>query len=737
MTDVQLPRGSGTSLQVNTPALDEIGHSLITINGVGFPIEGAVPWGYKSGVAPQAALIRTQNRFADEIVDAYSAGGNTATLTLGGADNQEANRPQLTKTFQKLVLLPQVPQDHAHDGLQLRDDRWRWDRPKVTRTYNLLRKTNDLVAFEGQVNRALEGALIAARQAYVPHTIILDESLEPLRPYTALDIVLDILKNWLGYEDDQIVLEEAASSAYIPPNQILEGEPANAALERFLKLSENSLYIDEDGRVVIYARAVLFDGAKFDELIAPALPALIAGDMRPIDRRAIRPIEILEYFIPETEQLLTFRSFAATETIAGGEVPADNRIDAGRQIQDQRIYLENVTRTIVNDQIPGKPRGTIVSIEEALDAFSDSINGPTGERFTLDEMHEYYGGGTDATLPRALGVAGDLAIALLDGETTSIYQAIYKDFRTLFQIPHYVRDALSEINPLLSQIVFEESRLRLPSEVFSTLTWGVNLRARVDYDSDDIVTLDSFETTPYKPVPATLSIEDADLGLIRVTNQRDLNHPGAINEVIPGEIQEKYRTEITRDNFVHGDVGSLRAHFMGAHGLERSWEMSAVVSVTLLIPNDNGRLVAFSFESEDAEAEGPQLQILNTYDTARFSLPDILEDYRNPSAGSDIFVNRRLCEELAAQDAKRRYNTFSDQVEGSATFAWSGPATEIRPYGAVNNITYSYGSDGKLGVTVTAKPIATPVDIRNIVPEDVLRSVFRQVDLSSGQGGQT
>lgn len=139
------------------------------------------------------------------------------------------------------------------------------------------------------------------------------------------------------------------------------------------------------------------------------------------------------------------------------------------------------------------------------------------------------------------------------------------------------------------------------------------------------------------------------------------------------------------------------------------------------------------------------MNVVHRLDTYRIRLDGNAEPFENreryvsqSSKSTTPKVNDRLVKLIAQQEARRRYATFADQVIGRVVMAWNEKTVELRPEGPIGSVKYSRSPDGGLVVTAVASPVIDGPDIRNLLPAEVLKAVFGQVDFKeSAQGGRT
>ncbi len=721
----------------------------LELAGRSWDVSGAVPWGYVSGVRPQSVPLLMTKRFADFY--AKSVAGEVSLKMLGkefvgGGGEAQRVRP-IQREFKRLQLHTRPPGTFEQDFLILEDDRFRWERPNVTRDYNIARKSNDLVTLKGVVLQR-RNLLREARLYFRARTLGPDG-----RPWSALQIVLDVLTRVLKIDVSDIITTRASKTEYIPMNEAIDGESAASVIARMMALDGNDLFIDEEGRVVIYDRDAVFDEFEFKELFPRGLPPRFDGALHVVDYQKLRPSVVETQNTPEIEMLFTFRSFGPQTSVSGR--PAKTDEEAKDQLQRGQVFVENVTKTIVDGQVfdgngQPLPAGTIVNIDDAIEALGARV----GADFTLDDLLEFFG--NDAFILKQivtrLTTGGE---TILDPTNTSIAQAILTDFRTSFRIPQPVIEHIRSLQAYQVNIGNTQTRTRPPSNVFSQVSWFIPTSVLIAAPIPDGVVLDSFTEIDddgnksflprFRPLTGAVArVEDFDLGLYRINFAADPDRPGAIKGVLPG---------VARDDSVYfreqgGNVTTLDDTSFTGIGLLPDWEASVVMTVVPDLTNDKRRLFRTLFTPPPARNErgqptaqlgrGPTIERRVRLDTARFQLEhgrysqgDALPLSTNPSAlelgARGGMTNERILTAVNEGEAGRIFQTFNNQAEGEITLAFNAASLKIKPVASLRVVQYVYNADGFIFVRVSAQRSTTPPNILTRLPGDVLRATIRQL----------
>jgi hypothetical protein len=705
--------------------------AAVALDGLSWPVKGSMSWGYLSGTGPQVAVIPMLKPYANALADQL-----VEDVTLAKTGRTEFGEP-LEQEYQKLWCILRPPVDYNHAAIIITDDRWRWKKECTYRVYNLKRKANDQHVFAKTTSAGKLG-LQEARNYFVPWTIMQDQAGNPTRPWTALDIVLDVLQNVLGYTPEEIDVAGAATSDFTPMNIDVTGANADQVIARFLNLSDNSLYIEDDGRVAIYANRAPAGVAELQRWFPDGLPSLRSGAFEVIDQKASRPVVIDGTLEKELELLCQYKESAHQgQTTAGDQLSPE--LVAKNMLDGRIVPMDNVTITLIENQVGNLPRGSVVTIEEALEAFGRHFGGGSA---TLADLRSAYGTGVHAALIEILRDPGDAS--LLDPLAGLILNRILEDYRTLFRLHPAAMDRLKDINAVLADVIFPETGLRAPSEVYSVMSWRLNLQARVNDCRRKAQPLDSFRDPAtgsardhYQPIPASAKIVDKDMGLLQITFGGAVDRPGLVVDIIPGEAEDdSFYTDGFGDNrSVHG--------FEGMHGLKADWECSVILSGVPLVPNDASRVQRIRTERPEdiEEGDGPRVVFHSDLDTARFALPAVLNKYRNPArslTSPDGWVNKAICNAVIQQEGRRRWLTFADQVSGNVEMGWTETTLNLRPFGTVQQIVHTIASSGRATVSTQAQPITDGPRIENMLPAPVLELLFRQLRRNEpAQGGRS
>lgn len=706
----------------------------VLVNGQGIPLRNNLIWGYKSGVTPQVAALTMTKEYASKVVAAINQADGVVTLEAAGND---VDNKAASEKWEKLSLAPRVPSTETHDTLVVYDDRWRWANKNVYFTANLVRKVDD-----AHVITEIAGTLKLSDCAkyYVPWTIKHDANGAVVGPYSALDLVKRVLIDFLGYKASDIDTSRASLSDYIPPNIVLVGQKAHSVISRFLGMSDNNLFIDKDGKVVIFAERVPYGMLDYETRLKPALRGVVQGALWVQDRQSIRPTNIYLSHEKEFECLLTYKETASAsdseddtvaKPLAGNmPTPAQDAKTALEQLANRQVYLENVTETVLDNQVDNLPAGTLVTIEKALEAFGMQYG---SEAITLDQFRENYGLAAQAVFANVF-TAANAADASLDANAVLAWDRITADYRYKYRLPNKVLEYIKDVNAYLVEVIDPSTGKRRPSEVFSKVSWVVSISIRGQTKRPQGITLDSFnnlaQNGKYRAVPMLVSDVNMDTGEFTIHGVDDADHPGTLQALIIG--RPRSGDKFFEDSFAEGEIAQDNSSKSGAYGLDANWEMSTVMSMTLL-PQGPETMQWVDTEPFSKAGFGQPVEVHLTYDTARYALENVtLDPYRHGSG--ETFVNKLLLGAVDKQEGRRRWVTFEDQIIGSVTCAMSQQSLALRPYGPIGNVQVVVSPQGAMRVAFAAVPISEGRAIENLLESETLEAVFKQVHFDTAVG---
>lgn len=725
--------------------------TIVGICGVPITVQGSISWGYVTGETSQSLDIPLHYSLVDQIQQASTEAGGEVTLYMAGPSvvARVGAPDRFRRTFTRLALLPPVQVSNTHYNLRVRDQRILWSRNQFSGAFNITSAAND--KFVKDVNRGvLQGGLgLAALKGYFAPaflkqkptvtgsgTAITGGKLDVVGdPWTALEIALHILEHGLGYQPSEIIKRHGIpATQYIPPNEVFVGERADQALARMLALAECTLYIDEDGKCVIYSTATGVASNSEEKRTQLVLNRLaVSGRVRILNKKTVRPHNYFVGFQREPEVLLSYQESAA----GANQLVATTLQAAKTQIGSRHIFVENVTTTVTEDQgLPGVPRGAVVTIQQALAGFGSRFgNGP----ISLSTLREKYGAQALAPLGKVIG-----APTTIDPTAVMAWQAIMRDYRTMYRIPRLVLDYIKSIAPVRANMLFPESGTRGPSEVFARVTWLVRAIAYHTGALKTGIPLDSRASglANYAPAPYDLGGIDVETGVFRITARDNLWAPGHVTGTIPGYLTPTAKLQMLEDQWGKNQLPSDTPFAWASHSpLDADFYMDAVVS---MIPHQadssdfhwvswtDVRLGA-NEEPPGGEGVGDAYNYISHDDTARTAYSDAKYSY--PGAPTGV-VNQEILLAIARNEMIRLARPYHDQLVGRVRCLWEAAITVVRPSGQVSDVLYTVAESGACYLDVSYAEHLPPVALVNLLPRNVLESAYRQIAVAEvNQGG--
>ena len=197
-------------------------------NGLAWAIENSISWGYLSGVAPQELLIQ-MHQDESQLLKRVNKRPIVTELEMI-QEGLIANVDQTVKRkFKNLRILTHERATRESDIVKVTDDRYRWGRVKVWMHINVTRRTNNQIVLLGAGRRTLlrertelyrgntlttvqrqDLAQVVGKTSLASRNLPTDSpNPRPVEvagradapaPYTALDVVVEILEKYLGYK---------------------------------------------------------------------------------------------------------------------------------------------------------------------------------------------------------------------------------------------------------------------------------------------------------------------------------------------------------------------------------------------------------------------------------------------------------------------------------------------------------------------------------------------------------
>ena len=506
------------------------------------------------------------------------------------------------------------------------------------------------------------------------------------------------------------------------------------------------LWIDENGVAVIEDRNTGQERAMVEQLAKDRDP--VFDTRTPVVQRhqRRRPAEVHVLWTPEIELRATYVEDLGQDTSLVTVVS-----DTGKE--EDPLKLECVVR-VPDAQInipagfgrEGRTvnQGAYVAVEEyiaAINADPRVAQTRLEYTFSLQSIRDTW------MIPGFLQTLLTFNNRVPDRILNARYQAIREAFRSRYQFQPRLRHLLHSWNVKRVSIMDVETGNRNAGQVYSDWAQQFSIVGRVT-DPNGLRLFQNYEGAAVRlqdgnVAPALVSVEDDQLGVMRVTFVPDLY--GITGAIFPGKLEGKFIADLpTTDprNERRGRSGTRPE----LARLESGYQADIVFSVIPAVPNDITRLVPVPMGPSDVAdilgrnpgtSEGPILQarVSPQVDTARYAWEDskreqyveALQDNRLPPIGT--LVNARVITEFSRALAASVYAQWVDRIEGSLTTAWK---PDIRPVGNVTSVSHltdpdAGDGDGHQAMTmVSATPELPGIDPMALMKEGERAVLIRE-----------
>lgn len=676
---------------------------VVTIGGRHLDAHADIRWGLQTGSAPYTSELLLDRQVAERLA-ADSAADVGADLSLSGP-----------KTLTARVFVLRLSDGTApwNRRVQLADRRWLWPSVTVCRAFNLRRKTGQGKLVGGRIEVA----------TLVPDIEFVRETLQgKTRPHTvgsALRLLLEDL------EQPTAFIHPTLDSMALP--DVVLVDPGDRAVKRLMSYAPGwDVALDLQGRLYTVNEA---DGSEAS-LVQVLAPQVGRGYFSHVKRNRVRPRRIRVLFDKRCE--IRFRYY--------DQEPTDIR---GRE----RCALDNVLRnpepelTLASGEVVGP--GAWITFEEALSAwqtqhpYTDTLS-----EVPMDQglIRRHFA--SNMMLP--LTKFGRFRSGFPDPIWSARIAAVQRHWRQSFRLRRPWRDRISELYPERATIASRVTGQRVQAEVFCNYTVrpsdaGIHdgpSASRADYGwivrtghAEDLSTVET-------AAPATVSIEDQDAGVLRVSF--NAGPWGDADAVLPGTAAEGALPSCATGAMNKAQASLAKtAHEWTA--LEADWQLSIVLTCGQLAPNDQGRMHVETYRASDVrtlgvnvgDALGPiqDLWAPANLVPAYFAWLDSKSEairgafFDGKPHPRELLANRDHVREFGRALAAAFWATLSDGWESSGFKIDMRPAT--KPGGRVSRVDHIIRPNGELLTELALDPPA-PVDRTfQLTPDAVRRDVFR------------
>lgn len=425
----------------------------ITYAGVEIAAVSSVGWRFTTGTRPYLGTFSVHKDDWDRKLKAKLGKDGDLSIT------DSRGKRLLIKA---LTLLYEQPSDGPNRRtFVLADLRWRWAYLLISRDFNSPKKTGDRTA---EINVPYEGFVTVDQYDYKGFSLIGGEDVWTAKE--ALEDVLDQLKfelkSFRSVLDDFPIDEtygNAGQREFTLQNVTLRDQ-GDIALARLLGyIPGATLWVDPQGVVRIINGA---DLAKAEAYFKSLPFATWDGESAVIvERKGIRPKEIIIHYQREVEVLLEFEDDFSDQTTAQ-PVPTEPYIENVIPTVDDKTtvteYDPILKKSITKEDLPP---GTWVEFRAWLAAMDDD-RPPNSDPWTFDTIKKHWLAGD---LDGALGAGGkDLDE---DANISMRIQAIKQHFRQSFRINQLLNDRSRNLVNARVALVDPITGARAPAAV-----WG-------------------------------------------------------------------------------------------------------------------------------------------------------------------------------------------------------------------------------------------------------------------------
>ena len=434
----------------------QIKKTHVEIDSIPLAGSAGMSWRLVTGVTPYVTQVSVHKDDWDSLKAKL---GREVTLKITDSRG-------FATTVQKLTILHEVPSDSPHRvSFLIADQRWNWPHKLIARDYNIPKKTGTRFVPKGQGGTPVEILVTSDEYQYRQYSLF-----DGKKRWTAKQAVEDVLTQLIGtnsssFQIESWPLQEGDEDGQFTMQGVTLRDRGDAALSRLLGYIPGAeVYVDLDGVVKVIDATNL---AATEAYFATLPPNTWDGEKaRMIDRRGIRPREVVVHYHREVECLFEYSDDYGPGT---SSMP-----DRGRP------YLENVLPTVdpetevseydpqTNQTRTYKVRqGTWIEAKQWLEAMNnDRPTGENGEEksapWTFKTIQEHWVVGD---LDGLLGGKGkDLD---REGNIAARIQALKQHFRQTFRINQRLVSRCRDILDVRSGILDPVTGARAPALVWA------------------------------------------------------------------------------------------------------------------------------------------------------------------------------------------------------------------------------------------------------------------------------
>lgn len=611
--------------------------ATVKLDGVELAATSPIVWRLQTGTDPYMSAFSVHESDWSKLASKL---GEFVTLDIEDARGVRTR-------IEKLTILHTLPSESPNRvRFVVADRRWRWSYPLITRDYNVARKSGDRTAFN---TVPVEATVTVDQYVYRPYSLQPDG-----KRWTAKKAVEDVLKTLLKeigekQSDIEIASFPIAQEDFNQPGQfslqnMILRDQGSVALARILAYVPGAaVTIDTRGKIVVFDAADLLAAEQHLD----TLPSTWDADFpAKIDRKAVRPSDVVVHYQREVELLCSFEDeYVATSSQPNRNAPFLTNVlptvDPETTVTEYDPELgASVTKVV--------PAGTWLRVDTWLAAMD--ADRPEGSLpWTFDTIKHHW---VTGSLEVVLG--GTNAIDTKPEANASMrVAALRQHFRQTFQLNRRYVDRLRDIRAVRVGLLDPVTGARQPAAVWGEYCVVASDKgARVApadggfggarYTNVSTVPPAGFNCAEATSSPAHVSVIDEDLGIFRIDW---ITSPyGTVADILPFRLvgdQGQLQVAVDDLEFQGSMPMSFGLKMQGAaNGLlvRSSMECKVMLTIVPAAPNDRRQFHKMKVEAADAE---------------------------------DVFES-----ELRLQDGNGpRLHVFVPPGEATARFAWKDDAT--------------------------------------------------------------
>lgn len=703
--------------------------SRATIDGIPILTSTPVAWALTAGSQPYQTAVAVAKKAVKNPDDLV---GKKTTLSVSGDKDG----------FTASCYILGVTQG-AHPEtllLALSDKRWLWPRTHVLRRYNVRRKTgNRRLLTEG-----VPQALTLTVDDYYYEVATLHRKKERWTIETAI-------RDVLGSVDDGPIETGGVKFLDVPFENVEVDDPGDAAIDRIRSLASGlNVYVALDGTTTLIDETDLASAtAALRQFGDPVVGRGIAAKT---NRAGIRPAYVDVLF--SVEQELKFVNVTEGDTYS-------RRANTEKYIENV-VQVPDITLTLADGRVV--TRGTWITVDEAFAAWNSSrasFPAPgagidlSGYQWSHDTVQTYWLEGHLEQIFTAIGTVSGSR-----NDEMARLAAIRHCYRTTYRISPYWMNRIAHLFPYRVAIIDEENGTRAPARIFANYAYSPSVRGVFADPSkagwilnEDGIYSDSLAACGFSP--ATLSIEDEQLGIVRFnfqlasTNIWQQVYPCLIGNPPAADYRKGKTSPVVTGGAVYGSVAN-------APRLASGHKCGFVLTASPSAPNSNDQLYRVRVTAAEAggmgihstPATGPGMEVRvgigsTAAGVARFMWSDDSERFIDEFFGKSsdgtggrpsyaagaaleragLLIGADETHQIAKSIAAAVYSSLTDRVVGTQAMRL-GKAT-LKPTGNLVEVVFGIDSQGAMNTTGNFNPTAGRVDVTSLLSADVRRKLLR------------